>query len=252
MLKVETNGPICTLTLNRPEVRNALSDHLIEELCQAFLNLPPTIRAVVLTGEGSAFCAGGDLEWMKRAAAYTEEQNFQDAVRLAVLFETIATCRPVVIAKVNGHAFGGGVGLVAACDVAISSQDALYSFSEVKLGLVAATISRYVVPKIGQGHARHLFSTGDVFKANRAYDIGLVHDVAPLDQLDDLINSKIKAVLVAGPEAVHASKLLALNPAVEAEDGARLLASRRSNPEAQEGIAAFLEKRKASFVEELP
>ncbi len=248
MLKVESGGPVATITLDRPEVRNALSDHLILALGDAFQNLPEGTRAVVLTGAGSAFCAGGDLEWMKRASNYTTEQNFQDALKLAALFEVIATCKPIVVAKVNGHAFGGGAGLVAACDVAVASESALMSFSEVKLGLVAATISRFVVPKIGQGHARALFSTGEVFSAEHALRIGLVHAVGALDSLDELVTAKLKAILAAGPESAHASKLLAQDPALDPERGARMLAERRATPEAQEGIAAFLEKRKASFV----
>lgn len=248
MLQVESGGPVATITLNRPEVRNALSDHLIAAITEAFQSLPAETRAVVLTGASPAFCAGGDLEWMKRASNYTTEQNFEDALRLAGLFEAIATCKPIVIAKVNGHAFGGGAGLVAACDVAVASDAALMSFSEVKLGLVAATISRYVVPKIGQGHARALFSTGDVFSAEHALRIGLVHAIGPIDQLDLLVKAKLKAILAAGPESAYASKLLAQNPYTDPAKSAQMLAEHRATPEAQEGIAAFLEKRKANFV----
>ncbi len=248
MLNVESGGAVARITLNRPEVRNALSDHLIAWLTEAFEALPEETRAVVLTGEGSAFCAGGDLEWMRRAAGYTIEQNIADALKLAQLFEVIATCKPVVIAKVNGHAFGGGAGLVAACDVAVMAPGALMSFSEVKLGLVAATISRYVVPKIGEGHARALFSTGEVFGAEKALRIGLVHEVT--EDLDAMVHEKLKAVLAAGPEAVHDSKMLAQNPAAEPEVGALMLAQRRATAEATEGVAAFLEKRKANFVVE--
>lgn len=250
MLNVEWEGPVARITLQRPEVRNALSDHLIAALTEAFRNLPPTVRAVVLTGDGSAFCAGGDLEWMRRAAAYTTEQNYEDALKLAQLFEAIATCKAVVIARVNGHAFGGGAGLVAACDVAVSTDSALFSFSEVKLGLIAATISRHVLPKIGAGHARALFATGEVFSAHYAEKIGLVHTVTGPGELDGAIQSKLKAILAAGPDAAHASKMLAQQPPMEMEAGARMLAERRATEEAREGISAFLEKRKASFVVE--
>lgn len=250
MLKVESKGPVTTITLDRPEVRNALSDTLIAELNTAFASLDPATRAVVLTGADPAFCAGGDLEWMRRASGYTEEQNYQDALKLAELFERIATCKPIVIAKVNGHAFGGGAGIVACCDVAVSAEKALFSFSEVKLGLIAATISRFVVPKIGQGHARALFSTGDVFSADHALRIGLVHEVGTKDELDEMVAKKLKAILSAGPESAYASKMLSQNPYLDPSTGARALAERRSTPEAQEGIAAFLEKRKASFVVE--
>lgn len=251
MLNVEFRGSVATVTLQRPEVRNALSDHLIGALTKALKDLPETTRAVVLQGEGTSFCAGGDLEWMRRAAEYTEEQNEQDALRLAELFETIAEHRALIVARVQGHAFGGGAGLVAACDVAVCAEDTLFSFSEVKLGLVAATISRYVVPKIGQGHARALFSTGEVFGAADALRIGLVHQVAPLTELDAAIGKKLKSVLAAGPDSVHASKLLAQNPPLTPEEGARMLARRRATDEAREGITAFLEKRKAAFVEDL-
>lgn len=249
MLKVEVNGPVSTITLNRPEVRNALSDHLIAELTDAFRTLSMVTRVVVLTGADPAFCAGGDLEWMQRAATYTTEQNIQDALRLAELFEVIATCRPIVIGRINGHAFGGGAGLIACCDAAVVHPDALMSFSEVKLGLIAATISRYVVPKIGQGHARHLFSTGEVFGAEHALRIGLAHTVG--ENLDELVKAKVGAILMAGPEAAYASKMLAQNPLLDPVMGATMLAERRATPEAREGIAAFLEKRKASFAVKL-
>ncbi|MBL8060546.1 MAG: enoyl-CoA hydratase/isomerase family protein [Chthonomonas sp.] len=248
MLTVEANGPVTTITLNRPEVRNALSDHLIAALTEAFRGVSTETRAIVLTGADPAFCAGGDLEWMKRAASYTTEENIADALKLAELFQAIATCKPIVVARVNGHAFGGGAGLVACCDAAVMAPKALMSFSEVKLGLIAATISRFVVPKIGQGHARHLFSTGEVFGADHALRIGMVHAVG--DDLDDLVNAKLKAILAAGPESAYASKMLAQDPALEPDVGARLLAERRATAEAKEGISAFLEKRKASFVVE--
>lgn len=248
MLTVTHDGPVTHITLARPEVRNALSDVLISQLFEAFSGLGDGCRAVVLAGEGKSFCAGGDLEWMRRAAGYTEEENYFDALALAHLYEAVSTCRPVVIARINGHAFGGGAGLVAACDVAISADSALFSFSEVKLGLVPATISRFVVPKIGHGHARALFTTGEPFGADHAQRIGLVHRVCELDQLDAQVADVLAHVLKSGPEAVHRSKLLAQQPAGSNEDNARLLASVRATPEAQEGISAFLEKRPASFV----
>ena len=248
MLTVDSQGAVTTITLNRPEVRNALSDELILALGESIQSVGSATRAIVLTGADPAFCAGGDLEWMRRAANYTTEQNYEDALKLAELFQTIATCKPIVVARVNGHAFGGGAGLVACCDVAVMHPKALMSFSEVKLGLVAATISRYVVPKVGQGHARHLFSTGEVFGADHALRIGMVHAVG--EDLDELVASKLKAILAAGPEAAYASKMLAQDPPLSPELGARMLAERRATPEAKEGISAFLEKRKASFVVE--
>lgn len=251
MLTVTQNGPVTHMTLARPEVRNALSDTLIAQLFQAFSGLDEGCRAVVLSGEGKSFCAGGDLEWMRRAANYTEEQNYQDALALAHLYDVISKCHPVVIARINGHAFGGGAGLVAACDVAISADSALFSFSEVKLGLVPATISRFVVPKIGHGHARALFSTGEPFDAVHAQRIGLVHRVCGLEELDRQVEEVVAHVLKSGPLAVHRSKLLAQQSVGSNEENARLLAQMRSTPEAQEGITAFLEKRPASFVSAL-
>lgn len=248
MLRTESNGPVLNVTLARPEVRNALSDALIAELRSLFLGLDSSVRAVVLTGDDPAFCAGGDLEWMRRAAAYTEEQNFQDALRLAELFEAMATCRAVVITAVNGHAFGGGAGLVAASDVAITSDKALFCFSEARLGLLAATISRHVLPKIGPGNARWLFSTAEAFSAEVALRIGLVHDVVAKEDLAARVSKTVEAILTVGPNAAHESKRLAQRDRMELEEGARLLATIRATPEASEGISAFLEKRPANYV----
>jgi methylglutaconyl-CoA hydratase len=248
MLRVEANGPVLRLTIDRPEVRNAFNDELIERLSEAFADLPEGTRAVVLAGEGDAFCAGGDLQWMRKAAGYTEEQNFADALKLARLFEAIVQCPAVVIARVQGPAFGGGCGLVAAADVAVASDGALFAFSEVRLGLVPATISPFVLAKIGAGHARSLFSTGEAFGAERALRIGLVHEVTGADQLDEAVNAKLKAILAAGPSSVAASKKIATREPMGLEEAARLLAQTRAGDEAKEGVAAFLEKRKASFV----
>lgn len=246
MLKVESDLPILRVTLARPEVRNAFNSALIDQLTECFTQIPPDIRAVVLTGEGESFCAGGDLQWMREAANFTEEQNYQDARRLAELFQTMVNSPVPILARVNGATFGGGCGLVAACDVAIASPSALFAFSEVKLGLVPATISPFVVAKIGNGHARALFSTGEVFDAERALFIGLVHEVSA--ELDLSIDRKLKAILAAGPQAVAKSKWLAQQSPLALDDAARLLATVRSGDEAKEGIDAFLNKRKASYV----
>ncbi|KXK14047.1 MAG: Enoyl-CoA hydratase/carnithine racemase, partial [Armatimonadetes bacterium OLB18] len=163
MLKVESDGPVLRLTLARPEVRNAFNDELIALLTEAFTLMARGSRVVVLQGEGKVFSAGGDLEWMRRAANYTEDQNFEDALSLARLFESIARCPAVVIARVHGAAFGGGAGLVASSDIAICEPATKFAFSEVKLGLLPGTISTYVIPKIGAGHARALFATGETF-----------------------------------------------------------------------------------------
>jgi enoyl-CoA hydratase/carnithine racemase len=251
MLKTESAGPVLRLTLDRPEVRNALNAELIAGLSNAFSDVPSEIRAIVLTGEGPSFCAGGDLEWMRKAAGYTEDENFQDALRLARLFEAMVQCPALIIARVNGHAFGGATGLVAASDVAISSREALFAFSEVRLGLVPATISPYVIEKIGSGHARALFTTGETFGAEHALRIGLVHHLCDPGQLDQVVGEKLRAVLAAGPKAVSNSKRIAREQTMSSDASARLLARTRAGDEAREGIAAFLEKRKAAFVTEL-
>ncbi len=254
MLRVERQGAVLRLTLNRPEVRNAFNDELIAALSETFAEIvagsASGIRAAVLSGEGKAFCAGGDLEWMRQAADYTPEQNFEDALRLARLFEAIATCPAVVIARVHGAAFGGGCGLVACSDVALCDPDCKFAFSEVRLGLLPATISPFVIPKIGAGHARALFSTGEAFGAERALRIGLVHEVVPLEGLDGAVEEKVAAVLAAGPAASAKAKRIAQSGAMSLEQAAKVLADARSSEEGKEGVAAFLEKRKPNWTED--
>ena len=250
MLHTERTGSVLRLTLDRPEVRNAFNDELIARLGEVLSGLDPRVRAVVLAGEGKAFCAGGDLEWMKKAASYSEEQNFEDAMRLAKLFEGIVRSHAVVIARVHGSAFGGGCGLVACADVAICEHETKFSFSEVRLGLLPATISPFVIPKIGHGHARALFSTGETFGAERALRIGLVHEVVSSVDLDNAVDEKVKAVLSVGPKAAAQAKRIANEGFQRMEDAAATLAKARTSDEGKEGVAAFLEKRKASFVED--
>lgn len=248
MLLTERAGSVLNVKLDRPEVRNAFNDELIAALTNTFTNIEDDVRVIVLSGEGQSFCAGGDLQWMKKAASYSEEQNYEDALKLAELFRAIATCHPVVIARVHGAAFGGGTGLVAAADIAVAAEGTRFAFSEVKLGLVPATISMHVIPKIGEGNARAYFVSGEPFDSDTALRIGLVHGVVPVEGLDHLVNSKVKQVLSAGPKAAHASKMLAQSREMSIEETARLLASMRAGEEGKEGVAAFLEKRKASFV----
>lgn len=249
MLNVESLGLVVRLTLDRPEVRNAFNDELVAALTDAFRSLPSATRVVVLGGNGPAFCGGGDLNWMRAAAGYTEEQNYQDALKLAHLFQSMVECPALVVGRIHGAAFGGGCGLVSAVDVAIASTDAKFAFSEVKLGLIPATISPFVVEKIGRGHARALFATGEVFDAERALRIGLVHEVTAPDALDAAVEAKVQAALANGPQAVANSKILARQSPLPLEEAARRLAQTRAGDEAKEGIGAFLEKRKASFVE---
>lgn len=238
------------LTLSRPEVRNAFNDELIQRLTEAFASPDPGVRAIVVAGEGPAFCAGGDLEWMRRAASYTVEENERDALKLANLFQTMLQCPVPILARVHGAAFGGGAGLVAACDVAIAAPEAKFAFSEVKLGLIPATISPFVIAKIGLGHARALFTTGEPFGAEHAQRIGLVHEVT--SDLDAAIDFKLKNILSSGPKAIAEAKRLGVEGAPGLEESARRLAEVRAGEEGKEGVAAFLERRAAAFVEARP
>lgn len=252
MLRIDDAGPVRSLTLDRPDVRNAFNDELIAQLTAAVQSAPAGTRVIVLRGEGKAFSAGGDLEWMRRAATYTRQQNAADAVKLAGLFAAIAESPAVVVARVHGPAFGGGCGLVCASDVAIASPAALFSFSEVKLGLIPATISTYVIPKIGAGHARALFVTGEAFGADHALRIGLVHQVVPAEDLDDAVDRTVAMILKNGPLAVAESKKLALTGPYPVDEAAALLAEARAREEGREGVTAFLDKRTPSFAVEWP
>ncbi len=247
MLNVESQGPVLKLTLNRPDVRNAFNGELISALTQAFRGMDESIRAVVLRGEGKAFCAGGDLNWMREAATYTKEQNRDDALRLAELFEAMVSCPAVIVAQIHGAAFGGGTGLVACSDVAVAAQGTKFSFSEVRLGLVPATISPHVITKIGSGHARALFTTGEVFDAEKALRIGLIHEACDESQLGEMVRAKVNDVLRNGPRSVARSKQLALEATLEKQAAANLLAEVRAGEEARAGIAAFLDKQPAPY-----
>lgn len=250
MLSIESRGPVLEVRLNRPEVRNAFNDALIAALYDVFHNLGQDVRAVLLSGEGKSFCAGGDLTWMKAQAAASQEHNERDALKLAQLFDAIVSCPAVVVACVRGAAFGGGCGLVAASDVAIAEAGSQFAFSEVRLGLVPATISSFVIPKIGAGNARAYFSTGEAFDERVALRIGLIHEICEPGGLAEAANRKLKAVLAAGPRAAHQSKLLAQRPPLSMSDAAKLLANIRASEEGKEGVAAFLEKRRAAYVVE--
>lgn len=248
MLQIEGDGSVLRLTLNRPEVRNAFNDELIAALSHAVADLPTGTRAVVVSGNGPGFCAGGDLEWMRKAAGYTEEENTRDAMRLARLFKAMADCPVPVITKVHGAAFGGGCGLVAASDIAVSADDAKFAFSEVKLGLIPSTISPFVISKIGRGNARALFTTGEPFDAQTALRIGLIHEVGNIADLDGIVDRKLKHILSSGPEAIRQAKKLIMDGEIGLDECAKRLARIRASKEGKEGVAAFLDKRKATFV----
>jgi enoyl-CoA hydratase/carnithine racemase len=247
MLKVERDGSVLRINLDRPQVRNAFDETLIARLREAFENLRPDTRVVVLGGEGKAFCAGGDLEWMRRVAQYGFDQNVEDARRLTGLFEAIQNCPALVIARVHGFCSGGGCGLVAAADVAVAAADAQFSFPEVKMGLIPATIAPFVVPKIGVSQARALFTSGETFDADRALRINLVHEVVVPDKLNATVAKRVEAALASSTQAVAGAKRLITAPAEDAQESARRLAESRASDDAKEGIAAFLEKRLANF-----
>lgn len=252
MLAIKRLRDVLHVTLSRPEVRNAFNAELIQKLKSTFLDIDPNIRAVVIRGEGNVFCAGGDLNWMREAAGQTQAQNEADALELAELFQAICSCRGVVIALVQGAAFGGGCGLTAAADVAVAVEGTKFCFSEVKLGLIPATISTFVIPKIGAGHARHLFTTAEVFESDHALRIGLVHKVADTMEIaEEMIHKTVNSVLANGPNAVHISKQVALAEPMDLHLAAKKLAEARASEEGTEGVAAFLEKRKPAFWSEV-
>ncbi len=248
MLKIDFQNYVYKICINRPDVRNAFNDELIEEMHLAWDCIPAEARVIVISSEGSVFSAGADLNWMKKTAGYTEDKNIEDAKKLANLFLKISNSPAPVIARVQGNAFGGGTGLIAACDIAIASSHAKFAFSEVKLGLIPATISKFVIDKIGKSHARSLFLTGEIFNALKAFHIGLVHEICSLDQLDILMNNKIQNIFTAGPSSILESRRLVQDYPVCIEDSAKRLARQRASAEGKEGVQAFLDKRPADFV----
>ena len=240
------DGPVATITINRPEIRNAIGPSLIAQLTQLFqvLSVDDT-RVIVLTGAGTAFSAGADIDWMRASRDLTMEANVADAAAARTMFETVDTCLKPVVARVNGPALGGGVGLVACADIAIAVEDAVFGFSEVRLGLIPAMISPYVLRSIGPGQARALFASGRRFGAAEAQRLGLVHEVTSTDGLDDAVSTACAELLRAGPHAVAAAKRLVRDAtaSLALPDLAERLADLRARPEAQEGLSAFLEKR---------
>jgi methylglutaconyl-CoA hydratase len=256
-LLIEHQGPIGIITMNRPERHNAFDDALINELTDALRSMEADeqVRVIVLSGAGKSFSAGADLNWMKRMAGYSREENERDAMAMAALMRTLAHLRKPTIARVHGAAYGGGVGLVACCDVAVGSHNASFALSEARLGLVPAVISPYVVAAIGERAARRYFLTGERFDAAEGWRLGLLHEIAPADgAMDDKIGEICDALLDCGPVAQREAKELiraVANKPLHSElvqDTAERIARIRSSPEGKEGVAAFLEKRKASWV----
>jgi methylglutaconyl-CoA hydratase len=258
-LIVEKHGAVATVTLNRPELRNAFDDVLISSLTEAFSDIEKdeSVRAMVLTGSGKAFCAGADLNWMKRMAGYGYEQNLADAKALAGMLAALDRMSKPTVARVHGPAYAGGVGLVAACDIAIGTQNAAFCLTEVKLGLSPATISPYVVRAMGERLARRYFLTAEVIDAGEAYRLRLLSEVVATEALDDTINALLDHLVAGGREAHRKIKDLVravgTSPPDDAliADTARRIAEIRVSPEGREGIASFLEKRKPSWVAEL-
>ncbi len=251
----ERDGPILRITLNRPEIRNAFDEEVIASLTAAVSDAAQDqrLRAVVLAGAGKAFCAGADVAWMSKAIAYSLRENLSDAEDLARMLERLDTLPVPVIARIQGAALGGGVGLAAVCDIAIAAEDAVFALSEVKLGILPAVIAPYVLRKIGVSAARELFSTGSRFGAARAKEIGLVHEVVPAAELDAAVANRVREILSAGPRAVARAKALIREIAgAHPNDVIGLttntIAAQRVSDEGQEGLRAFLEKRKPSWI----
>lgn len=255
-LTLQVNGAVATITLTQPEIRNAFSDEVIAEITEAFRTAGerPDVRAIVLAAEGPAFCAGANLNWMRRMADYTREENIQDAGLLAEMLRVIYECPKPTIARVQGDVYAGGMGLVACCDIAVSADHAHYCLSETKIGLIPATISPYVIRSMGARASHRYFLTAERFPAAEALRIGFVHEVAPADELDARVDGILKNLLSASPNAVRAAKRLVQDVAEREIDAALIrqtvegIADIRASEEGREGVQSFLAKRKPSWL----
>ena len=250
-IRVERAGRVARIVLNRPEIRNAFDDAMIRELRQTLAELgnDTSLRLLVLTGEGKAFCAGADLHWMRRMLDYSYEENYADALELSRLLRDLYDFPRPVVGRVNGAAIGGGTGLVAACDIAVAAEDAVFSFSEVKIGLVPACIAPYVLKRVGERHVREYFMTGERLTAPKALACGLVNHVVPAAGLDAAVEQVVQSIVSSGPEALSACKRVvrAVGEMGLDEAGpftAEVIARMRVGAEGQEGMRAFLEHRK--------
>ncbi|HLX33399.1 MAG TPA: enoyl-CoA hydratase-related protein [Gaiellaceae bacterium] len=242
-LRTERDGDVLRITLARPDRRNAFDAAVIAELAEAFVDVG-RVRAVVLAGDGPSFSAGADVEWMSSSVDLSYEENVADANALRAMLEAIDGCPAPVVARVQGHALGGGAGLVAAADIAVAAPDAVFAFSEVKLGIIPAVISPFALAKIGPSAARRYFLTGERFDAETALRVGLVHEVA--EDLDAAVDGVVGELLGAGPHAVRWAKRL-VRERPDGPETARWIAERRTSDEGQEGLRAFLEKRKPNW-----
>jgi methylglutaconyl-CoA hydratase len=256
-LEIQQEQAVATVWLNRPDVRNAFNETSIAELTQAFraLDADDSVRAVVLAARGVAFCAGADLNWMKKMAGYSREENLADAAGLAAMLRAIHDCGKPVVARVQGDCYAGGMGLATACDIVVAADAANFCLSEVKLGLIPATISPYVIRAMGAQAARRYFITAERFSAAAAQRMGLVHECVPADALDETVGMLLKSLLAASPDAVAAAKRLvndvAGQPLTDAlvQDTVVRIADIRASEQGREGVRSFLEKRKPSWLE---
>lgn len=253
-IEVLTDQDVLRVNLNRPDVRNAFNPEMIGELARVAASLTPAIRAVVMSGNGSVFSAGGDVQWMRQSLQLSQHQNSEDALRLARMFVALDRTPAPLVGMIHGAALGGGVGLVAVCDYAIASQETQFGFTEARLGILPATIAPFVVRKIGPGHARSLFTTAERFSAQKAYEIGLIHKIVDSpDQLAKAAEEVVSNIRQCGFNAVRIAKEIIQNLTVPQNEDeilkmvADLLASVRVSPEGQEGLKAFLEKRSPNW-----
>lgn len=256
-ITVDCRDRVCTVTLNRPDVRNAFDARMIAELTGAFTDLADRsdARVVVLRGEGSVFSAGADVNWMRASLEFTREENIADAQAMSDMFAAIDQLPKPVVGRVHGAALGGGMGLIAVCDIVVAAEGTLFGFTETKLGIIPAVISRFVLPKIGESWARALFVTAERFDAELAQRIGLVHWIAAPDGLDTVVEHKVNHLLTSGPRAVTEAKALVAGVSSmqrsEIRDfTARRIAELRASPEGQEGLRAFLDKRRPGWTAE--
>ena len=256
-IDITMHGRVATVTLDRPDVRNAFNDATIAELALAFdeLGRDEDVRAIILAANGPAFCAGGDLNWMKAMAAYSDTENYDDALKLADMLRTIYLCPKPVVARIQGDCYAGGMGLVAACDIAVAVDTANFCLSEVKLGLIPATISPYVIKAMGENAARRYFLTAERFPAQEAHRIGFVHELTTAADLDARVAAIVKALAGNSPNAVTQAKALVREVAHASvdqalvSDSAQRIAAIRASEEGREGVASFLEKRKPSWLD---
>jgi len=251
-IKVSNKNNIATVFLNRPDVHNAMNEKMMKELTICFQNLSKDqTKIIIITGEGKSFCAGADLNWMKSMAKYSKQENIEDSRLLLNLYESIYNCPKPVIGRVNGHAFGGGIGLFAACDIVISVPNCKFAFSEVKLGIIPSVISTYIVRRIGISNMRRLFVTGERFDSEYAKEIGLI-DFLAKEEIDEIVDKYVKILISSGPNAIKEVKKLVVkcektDRKQYKEHTVKKISELRISEEGQEGIKAFLEKRKPKW-----